>query len=268
MPDINIAYLSGYRRIDTKQVLSMSLTYSSLGDVPFTDEFGDLQRTFTPNEFAMDAAYARLFSEHFSGGVAFRFIYSNLAGGTYSGVTANKPGTSFAADISSYYRNNISVLDRDGQLAVGLNLSNIGSKINYSTAHAADFIPMDMRLGTAMTVNLDRYNKLTVAVDVNKLLVSDSVRASVPSTIVHSFSNSIQEVMYSAGLEYWYNDQFALRSGYHYENQMMSNSKYFTVGMGFKYKAYEFDFSYLVSTAQSSPLANTVRFSIAWNMKR
>ena len=102
VPDINIAYLAGYKRIDSKQVLSASLLYSSLGDVPFTDEFGNLQRTFNPNEFALDAAYSRLFSEHFSGGIAFRFIYSNLTGGTYSGGVATKPGISFAADISGY----------------------------------------------------------------------------------------------------------------------------------------------------------------------
>src|SRR5664280_418618 len=104
VPDINIAYLAGYKRLDSKQVLSASLIYSSLGDVPFTDEFGNLQRTFNPNEFAIDAAYSRLFSEHFSGGIAFRFIYSNLTGGTYSGGVATKPGTSFAADISGYYQ--------------------------------------------------------------------------------------------------------------------------------------------------------------------
>src|SRR5664280_825284 len=171
VPDINIAYLAGYKRIDSKQVLSASLLYSSLGDVPFTDEFGNLQRTFNPNEFALDAAYSRLFSEHFSGGIAFRFIYSNLTGGTYSGGVATKPGISFAADISGYYQKKITVLNKDGQLGLGLNFSNIGTKMSYSSMQTADFIPMNMRLGTSATINLDNYNKITASLDLNKLLV-------------------------------------------------------------------------------------------------
>ena len=114
VPDINIAYLAGYKRLDSKQVLSASLLYSSLGDVPFTDDFGNLERTFNPNEFAIDAAYSRLFADHFSGGIAFRFIYSNLTGGSYSGGVATKPGISFAADISGYYQKDISIFDKDG----------------------------------------------------------------------------------------------------------------------------------------------------------
>ena len=120
VPDINIAYLAGYKRIDTKQVISASLLYSSLGDVPFTDEFGNLQRTFTPNEFAVDAGYSRLFTDNLSGGIAFRFIYSNLTGGTYSGGVATKPGISFAADVSGYYQKNISLFSKDGNLVLVL----------------------------------------------------------------------------------------------------------------------------------------------------
>ena len=171
VPDINIAYLSGYHRIDAKQVISSSLLYSSLGDIPFTDEFGNLQRNFKPTEFALDAGYSRLFSEYFSGGVAFRFIYSNLTGGTYSGGTATKPGISFAADLSGYYHRNIDMFDKNGILAFGLNFSNIGSKMSYSDSNVPDFIPMNMRLGSSGTIKLDNYNTLTVTIDLNKLLV-------------------------------------------------------------------------------------------------
>jgi hypothetical protein len=288
VPDINIAYLAGYKRIDSKQVLSASLLYSSLGDVPFTDEFGNLQRTFNPNEFALDAAYSRLFSEHFSGGIAFRFIYSNLTGGTYSGGVATKPGISFAADISGYYQKKISIASKDGQLGLGFNFSNIGTKMSYSTAQTADFIPMNMRLGTSATINLDHFNKITATLDLNKLLVPtppiysstnpDSIikgrnpNVSVPVAIFQSFYDApggfreeLREITYSFGLEYWYNNQFAIRGGYFYEDPTKGNRKYFTAGAGFRLKAFTLDFSYLMPVAQNNPLAHTLRFSIAFD---
>ena len=288
VPDINIAYLAGYKRLDSKQVLSASLLYSSLGDVPFTDDFGTLIRTFNPNEFAIDAAYSRLFTDHLSGGIAFRFIYSNLTGGSYAGGIATKPGTSFAADISGYYQKDISVFGKDGQLSFGLNFSNIGSKMSYSDAQTSDFIPMNMRLGTAGTIYLDNYNKLTLTIDLNKLLVPtppiysttnpDSIikgkdpNVAVPVAIFQSFFDApggfkeeLHEITYSFGVEYWYNNQFALRGGYFYENPTKGNRKYFTAGAGFRLKIFTVDFSYLMPLAQNHPLARTLRFSIAFD---
>jgi hypothetical protein len=288
VPDINIAYLAGYKRIDSKQVLAASLLYSSLGDIPFTDEFGNLQRTFTPNEFAFDAGYSRLFSENFSGGIAFRFIYSNLTGGTYSGGVATKPGISFAADISGYYQKKISILSKDGQLGFGLNFSNIGTKMSYSASQTSDFIPMNMRLGSSATINIDNFNKLTATLDLNKLLVPtppiysstnpDSIikgkdpNVAVPVAIFQSFFDApggfkeeLHEITYSFGLEYWYNNQFALRGGYFYEDPSKGNRKYFTAGAGFRLKAFTLDFSYLMPVAQNNPLAHTLRFSIAFD---
>ena len=288
VPDINIAYLAGYKRIDTKQVFSASLIYSSLGPVPFTDEFGNLQRTFNPNEFAVDAGYSRLFTEHLSGGIAFRFIYSNLTGGTFSGGVATKPGISFAADISGYYQKKITVINKDGQLGFGLNFSNIGTKMSYSTMQTADFIPMNLRLGTSATINLDNYNKITASLDLNKLLVPtppiyssttpDSIikgkdpNVSVPVAIFQSFFDApggfkeeFHEITYSFGIEYWYNNQFALRCGYFYEDPTKGNRKYFTAGAGFRLKAFTLDFSYLMPVAQNNPLAHTLRFSIAFD---
>jgi hypothetical protein len=284
VPDINIAALTGYKRIDSKQVLSGSLLYSSLGVIPFTDDAGQKLRDFNPNEFALDAGYSRLFSEKFSGGIVFRFIYSNLTGGFSSGVEATRPGISFAADISGYYQDNITVFDKDGLLAFGLNFSNIGSKMSYSDSKTSDFIPMNMRLGTAGTINLDSYNKITLTLDLNKLLVPTPPKynanmeiidgkdpnVSVPVAIFQSFADApggfkeeLQEITCSYGAEYWYNDQFAVRGGYFHENENKGNRKYFTAGAGIRLNVFTFDFSYLMPLAQNHPLARTLRFSIA-----
>jgi hypothetical protein len=288
VPDINIAYLTGYKRIDSKQVLAASLLYSSLGDVPFTDEFGNLERTFTPNEFALDAGYSRLFTEHFSGGIAFRFIYSNLTGGSYSGGTATRPGLSFAADISGYYQKKISIFSKDGLMGLGFNFSNIGTKMSYSDSQTSDFIPMNMRIGGTATINIDHFNKISITLDINKLLVPtppqysitnpDSIIAgkdpnvSVPVAIFQSFFDApgglkeeLHEITYSPGIEYWYNNQFAIRGGYFYENSTKGNRKYFTAGAGFRLKAFTLDFSYLMPMTQNHPLARTLRFSIAFD---
>jgi hypothetical protein len=287
VPDINIAYLTGYYRIDEKQVASGSLLYSSLGDVPFTDDFGNLERTFKPNELAFDLGYSRIFAENFSGGIAFRFIYSNLTGGSYSGGDATKPGISFAADISGYYRKNVNMFSKDGELAFGLNFSNIGSKMSYSDGQTSDFIPMNMRLGGAGTINFDKFNKLTLAIDFNKLLVptppiynndmeiidGKDPNVGVPAAIFQSFYDApggfkeeMREITSSIGLEYWYNNQFALRTGYFHENESKGNRKYFTAGAGFKLKGFTIDFSYLMPTVSNHPLARTLRFSLAFDI--
>ena len=286
VPDINIAYLTGYKRIDTKQVLSGSLIYSSLGDVPFTDDFGNLERTFKPNEFAVDAGYSRLFTDDLSGGIAFRFIYSNLTGGFYAGGTATKPGTSFAADISGYYQKDITLFNKDAILGFGLNFSNIGSKMSYSDSQTSDFIPMNMRLGTAITFNLDSYNKISFTIDLNKLLVptppiydtsgiiaGKDPNVSVPVAIFQSFYDApggfkeeLHEITYSLGTEYWYNNQFAIRGGYFHENATKGNRKYFTAGAGFRLNIFTLDFSYLMPLAQNHPLARTLRFSLAFDL--
>ena len=286
VPDINIAYLAGYKRIDSKQVVSSSLLYSSLGDIPFTDDFGNLERNFKPTEFAVDLGYSRIFAKNFSGGIAFRFIYSNLTGGTYAGGTATKPGISFAADISSYYQNDINIGSKDGMLGFGINISNIGSKMTYTDSKEPDFIPMNLRLGTAGTVELDNFNKITLAIDLNKLLVPTPPKynldrqiidgkdpnVSVPVAIFQSFYDApggfgeeLKEITYSFGAEYWYNDQFAIRGGYFYENETKGNRKYFTAGAGFRMNVFSLDFSYLMPVTQNHPLARTLRFSLSFD---
>jgi len=289
VPDINIAYLSGYMRIDKKQTVSGSLIYSSLGDVPFTDDFGHLTRTFKPNEWSFDAGYSRLFNENLSGGIAFRFIYSNLTGGVYSGGVATRPGLSVAADVSAYYINDITLFSKNTLLSFGANISNIGAKMSYSDIQASDFIPINMRIGTALAVDLDSYNQLCFTIDLNKLLVPtppyysisnpDSIIAgkdpdvSVPVAIFQSFIDApgglkeeLHEITYSIGAEYWYNNQFAIRSGYFHENETKGNRKYFTAGAGFRLSGFTVDFSYLMPLVQNHPLARTLRFSLSFDL--
>ena len=277
VPDINIALLTGFARIDQRQVISSSLLYSSLGDIQFNDDFGNLVRNFTPNEFALDAAYSRLFSERISGAVAFRFIYSNLSGGMYSGTTATKSGISYAADISGFWNNDVSVMNKDANIAVGLSFSNIGSKISYSDTDAS-FIPMNMGIGSALKMYIDEYNSVSFALDINKLLVPTPVdgktpNISVPVAIFQSFYDApggfkeeMHEITYSTGVEYWYNNAFALRGGYFHENETKGNRRYFTVGAGVKLNSFNVDFSYLMPLVQHHPLARTLRFSLAFDM--
>jgi hypothetical protein len=287
VPDMNIAYLSGYYRVDSKQVVAASLTYNSFGKVQFTDDFGTPIMDFNANEFAVDGSYSRLFSDNFSGGIALRFIYSNLTGGQYAGSTETKPGISFAADLSGYYKKDIELDGKTGQLALGLNFSNIGSKMSYTDSQNPGFIPMNMRLGGSGTLNLDNYNSLAFSVDLNKLLVPtppiyvDSTRqilsgkdpnVGVPVAIFQSFSDApggfkeeIREITCSFGLEYWYNKQFALRCGYFNESQSKGNRKYFTAGAGVRMNIFSLDFSYLIPMTQNNPLARTLRFTLSFD---
>ncbi len=281
IPDINLSYLTGYYRIDSKQVVAGSLMYSSLGKIEFTDDIGSILREFNANEFSVDAAYSRLFSEHWSGGVALRFIYSNLTGG----LEDTKPGISYAADASAFYTNKLSLGSKDGNISFGVNLSNIGSKMSYTTEFDPDFIPMNMRVGTTFQVNLDRYNAIAVSLDVNKLLVptppeydedrniiaGKDPNVSVPVAIFQSFYDApggfkeeLQEFTQSVGVEYWYNQQFAIRAGYYNEAELKGNRKYFTVGAGFRLSVFSLDFSYLMPFTQNNPLARTLRFSLGF----
>ena len=286
VPDINLAYLAGYFRIDEKQVISTSLLYSSFGEIPFTDGFGNEQLVFRANEFSLDGAYSRKLTETFSGGIAFRFIYSNLTGGYYDGITETKPGISFAADISFYYFKEISLGDKDGEIAFGSNISNIGSKMSYTDDRDPDFIPMNLRLGTSGAVFLDKYNRINVSVDLNKLLVptppnyDDSKEniiagkdpnVAVPVAIFQSFADApggfkeeLHEITWSFGTEYVYNEQFAIRGGYFHEHATKGNRKYFTAGAGLKMSVFSLDFSYLMPVVQNHPLARTLRFSLSF----
>jgi hypothetical protein len=297
---MNIAYLTGYYRVDAKQTIAASLTYNSFGEVQFTDDFGQLINTFKANEIAVDVAYSRLFGESFSGGIALRFIYSNLTGGLSSNGTETKPGISFAADLSGYYKKNLDLSGKNGLLAIGLNFSNIGSKMSYTDSRNPDFIPMNVRLGGSGTLDIDSYNSITIAIDLNKLLVptppkyyevNDTTRNGVIVTAPHSvieygkdpnvsvpvaifqsfydapggFKEEMHEITYSFGAEYWYNKQFAIRCGYFHENASKGNRKYFTAGAGIRMNIFALDFSYLMPVASNNPLARTLRFTLSFD---
>jgi hypothetical protein len=298
IPDINLAYLSGYKRIDKQQVIGISLLYFSLGDITFTDVVGNTTQQFNPNEFSIDAAYARSFSDYFSGSLAFRVIYSNLTGGYYVGGIESHPGTAYAADVSVFYQNkDLRLRDYDATFAFGANISNIGSKISYTSNSDKDFIPINLRLGAAYTIDFDDYNSLTTAFDVNKLLVpsppdyypaADSVdvngdpviragydpNVSVAVGMFQSFYDApggfgeeLREITYSLGMEYWYAKQFAIRGGFFYEDGTKGNRKFFTVGIGLRLNVFGLDFAYLVPINQQNPLANTLRFSLLFDFE-
>ncbi len=293
--DINLAYVSGYKRIDRESVIAASLLYFSLGEINFTDDYAQPIKVGKPNEFALDVAYSRLFGPHISGGIAFRYIRSDLSTGLTVNDVPTKAGQSFATDISVFYNKKISLGDKDSKMAFGLNISNIGNKISYTSDLDKDFIPINLRLGGALTVDLDEYNSLTLATDVNKLLVptrpvywskvngQDSLddngrriikygknpEVPVVKGMFQSFYDSpggfeeeIREFTISAGFEYWYRKQFAIRGGYFHENIYKGNRKFFTMGIGLKLNVLGMDFSYLIPTYANHPLANTLRFSI------
>ncbi len=278
--DIYLASLYGYKKIDDMQTVGGSLRYFSLGNITFTDIGGNYIGDFRPNEFALDAGYSRKLSDVFSAGIMLRFIYSNLASDFQVNGVAIKPGTSAAADISFFYHNDDMKLGgRDAKFNAGLNISNLGAKITYTEdAQNQDFLPANLGLGAALTVEIDDYNEITIAADLNKLLVPATFNSingnfrdlSVPAAVIRSFSDApggfseeIREIIYQVGLEYWYDQQFALRLGYFYEDGTKGGRNFATVGVGLKYNVFGLNFSYLVPTSNlRNPLDNTLRFSL------
>lgn len=289
--DINLGYLSFYYKFDDKQVVSASLKYFSLGEIIFRTEDGTYSGQYTPYEFAIDAAYSRLLGEHLSGSLTMRYIRSDITGGgTAVGSPSDyNPGNSFAADLGVYFQHPLQISDKDAEYAWGVCLSNLGSKISYTEGSDAQFIPANMRIGGRFTLDMDEYNSITGAVDFNKLLVptppkydySDGdtimygmeIPTSLPLSWIQSFydapggfNEEMREIMISAGIEYWYREQFAIRGGYFYENSTKGNRKYFAVGVGMKLNVFYLDFSYLISaTGTNNPLANTMRFTLGLN---
>ena len=289
--DINLAYLSGYKKLDDVQALSASLRYFSLGDIIFTSDYGEINGQQSPNEFAIDFGYSRLLSESFSGSVALRYIRSDLTGGQLVGGVETHAGNAFAADVAFYYYKELRVNRKDNIFAAGINIQNIGSKISYTDGTIKDFIPTNLLLGASYTSNLDDYNSFTFSFEANKLLVptppADSV-ALEPGVIVSGgvnsdigsiegivksfydapggFQEEIQEVNLAFGVEYWYNKQFAIRGGYFYEHENKGNRKYFTAGAGLKLNVFALDFSYLLPTQRNHPLENTLRFTLSFDI--
>ena len=295
VPDINLSYLSGYRKLSDKETIAIELRYFSLGDITFTDKYGTTLGQFNPNELALGTAYSRKLSDNFSLAIAGRYIYSDLSAGQAAGDIETVAGQSIAADISGYYSKLIRIAGEDLDLAIGCNLSNIGSKISYTKTAVKDFIPINLRLGTAIGTEFDDYNKMSVAFDLNKLLVPTpplyvdvdgdgnkeivagmDPEVSVVTGIFQSFwdapggsKEEFREINYSIGTEYWYANQFAIRAGYFFEHNTKGGRKFFTFGSGVKYNVFALDFSYLINASRSingnNPLANTMRFTLVFD---
>ena len=286
--DMDLAYLAGYYRIGDYSAVSASLRYFSLGEV-FLGTSDDAM-TINPYEMSLDVAYSLVLSETFSIGAAVRWIYSDL---TYDYTSDTAPGSAFAADLACYYQNYINLGQRECQLGLGLNISNIGSKISFGGDNNSEFIPTNMRLGASLMIPIDEYNRFTIAADANKLLVPTYPKqedgestedyqervqknyydVSSISGIFKSFGDApgglkeeLQEVQWSVGGEYVYHDKFALRAGYHHESANKGNRKYFTVGAGFKMSVFSLDAGYVIATAKSNPLDQTLRFSLSFDM--
>ena len=286
--DMDLAYLAGYYRIGDYSAVSASLRYFSLGEVALTEDVGSM--TINPYEMSVDVAYSLMLSEKFSIAAAVRWIYSDL---THDYTDDTTPGSAFGADIALYYQNYIMIGQRECQLGLGLNISNIGSKITFGGDDNSEFIPTNMRLGASLMVPIDEYNRFTIAADANKLLVptyplkednesevdyerrvqKDYYDISSISGIFKSFGDApggfkeeLQEIRWSVGAEYVYNDKFSLRAGYHHESENKGNRKYFTFGAGFRMSAFSLDCGYVWATAKSNPLDQTLRFTLAFDM--
>jgi hypothetical protein len=290
--DINLAYLAGYWQFSEGQAVSASLRYFSLGDVQFRQNAEDNGMTVRPNEFAIDAGYSRLLSENWSAAVVLRYIRSDLNGGVTVSGDQMYAGNSVAADVAAMYSKPVMLFGNEGNLGIGLNISNIGTKITYDDGNTNDFIPTNMRLGGSLTIPFDDYNKLAVNVDFNKFLVptypmikdgesesdyTDRVNeyndmGSI-SGIFKSFGDAprgfkeeLEEIYWAAGLEYSYRDQFFVRGGYFHESENKGNRKYFTAGAGFKLNIFQLDAAYVIATSQSNPLDQTLRFSLSFDL--
>ena len=295
--DIDLINLAGFYRIGDYSAVSGSLTYFSLGEV-----FVENEMVIKPYEMALDVAYSRMLSETFSAAIALRYIHSDLQ---YNYAEDMSPGSAFAADIALYYNNYILLGNRECMLGFGLNASNIGTKISYDDGATNEFIPTNLRLGASLLVPIDEYNTISFSADINKLMVptrptygqfldengyeqGDNSYYSEYQTWLEStgyndispisgmfksfsdapggFSEELKEIYGGIGVEYCYNQQFSVRGGYHYENEYKGNRKYFTVGAGFRMNVFSLDAAYLISTAQSNPLDQTLRFSLSFDM--
>ena len=302
--DINLAYLTGYKKIDKNSAVGVSLRYFSLGNITFTDITGQTIRDFKPNEFAIDVTYSRKLSEKFSAGITGRYIKSNLTGGISTQGGETKAGRSVAVDVSGFYKGeDFNIGSMKSSLNYGINISNIGAKMAYTDNAERDFLPTNLRLGTALNMNIDDFNRLTFALDANKLLVPTQPAyvddngvttlysgkdpdVGVATGIFQSFTDApgivtfdengtatgvesgskfkeeLHEVNLSLGAEYWYNNIFAVRTGYFHEHYSKGNRRFISLGAGVKYSSFQLDLSYLLALTQNSPIANTVRFTL------
>jgi hypothetical protein len=283
VPDINFAYLTYYKKLADQGVLAGAIRYFSLGDIQLTDINQIDLGTYSPNEFAIDAAYSRKFGETFSLGTAFRYVRSSLSNGQFSASDVLRPASAFSADVSAYGTYPTTMFGKEAQLSWGINISNIGTKISYAQGGSKYFLPTNLRVGVASSLAMNDFDKLTFTIDLNKLLVPTSPQVDINGQIIAGkdpnrsmvsgifgsfsdapggFSEELREINYAFGAEYVFSDQFALRSGYFYEHPTKGDRQFITVGGGFKTQKIGIDLAYILAKQQKSPMANTLRFSL------
>lgn len=286
--DIDLAYVAGYYRIGDYSAVSGSLRYFSLGEVATSTDENAM--TVNPYEMSIDVAYSLMLSDYFSIAAAIRWIYSDLR---YDYTEDSSPASAFAADLALYYNNYFNMGSRECQIGLGMNISNVGSKITYYGDDRSQFLPANLRIGASVMVPIDEYNRFSISADANKLLVPTVPKqnegesaADYQNRVIEEYSDvssiagifksfgdapggfkeELEEIQWSVGAEYVYHDQFSVRAGYHHESENKGNRKYFTVGGGFRMSVFSLDVGYVISTAQSNPLDQTLRFSLAFDM--
>lgn len=285
--DVGFSYLSGYTKINDRSAAGMSFRYFSLGTINFTDNNGDPLGSFNPNEFSIDGCYGLKFNRRFSAGVNLRFTYSNLTGIRTINGSSTKPGMTGSGDINILYKTEIRVKGKNTPFQIGANIQNMGAKMTYTNKESRDFIPTNLKLGAGWAYDIDKYNKVNVLFDINKLLVPTrpivdnsgniisgrSNNVGVVQGMIQSFydapggaSEEFKEINYSFGTEYWYNNAFAARAGVYYEATSKGNRKYATMGLGIKYQKLNLDLGYLVPVSSyQSPLQNQIRISLLFD---
>ncbi len=299
--DINLAYISGAVKIGSNQAAGLAMRYFSLGEINFRSENNDDLGNAYPYEMTLNGAYALKLSPRMSLAVGLRYIYSNLTAGNQGAGTDTKPGQTLATDIGYYYTSR--EYNMEGGMrqsfAAGLNISNVGGKISYSNNAEADFIPTNLRLGGAYNLRFDQYNRMSFMVDINKLLVptpplredGDEDGDGTPNEVIAGrddqvnsfqgifqsfndapggFREEMEEIIINTGVEFWYDDRFAFRGGYQYEDTEKGGRKYFTIGLGLRYNVFGMDFAYLIpsSALVRSPLENTLRFTLLFDFEK
>ena len=276
--DMSISYLSGYYKISKEHVICISMKYFDLGNIFFTDD-GTSGTDFSPKDFSISAAYARKLSDNLSASLTGKFVRSNLFGNyTNNNTSSPSPATALGVDLGLFYTKELLFSGRDSEFSSGLQIANISNKVSYSGDDNEQFLPINMKIGTAFTTSLDAYNKLTVALDFNKLMVPTPVEGDSSSTLLEGmfgsfsdapggFQEEMREITISSGVEYLYNSVFAVRAGYFYEHFTKGGRQYFTAGVGFRYQILGLDFSYLIPTTQNNPLAETLRFTAVFKFE-
>jgi hypothetical protein len=278
--DMSVNYLTGYKRLSKQEVIYGSFKYFDLGSMTFRDEQGAITRDVNPYELALSFGYSRMLSKRIGASLGLKWIHSNLTGSVSVSqggqLVETQAGNAVAADLGFFYQNkDIRISGKQSDLNIGATITDLGSKITYTTPENAQHIPTTLRLGSSLNTQVDMYNKIGVSLEFSKLLVptpqadgTTDPNGNIFTSFADApggFKEEMQEVMIALGAEYVYANALALRGGYFYENPNKGSRRYFTLGLGLMYKSFGFDFAYLIPTDQNNPLQNTIRFTLTFN---